>query len=1370
MIFTRRYLFIVASSQEISFCLKKQLEKLVSYKVLYDGAKFFWGAILILLCTTVLFDRAALTLHAQDVPSDTTTASSTEQASTNSSIPLNDDHSIGNYIWLDSNNNGRADVNEDPVPNGVVLSLLYANGTSAGKTALTSNGYYLFNNLSAGQYRVQILAGNFITPNGKLADYTHSTGLYQEVDPNLNRDQVDHGLDDTEPRSKGIKSGIIDIGDNEPLLEKPTSDGVPGSGTVNRPDEHGNLTLDFGVAPIITPTVSLGNQVWYDADGDGFVDPLEIGIDGVDVQLYIAGQNPLVDTALYTQTTRNGGYYTFTNLIPETYFVYIPTPPTEYPLTSRTAMTTSVPLTTTAPLFATNPITTVSPFTTAVLMNDVDNDNNGVQLIQGGPVQSPLVLLEISLEPLDDGDDANGNLTIDFGFVATATVPITPTITITPTNVLTPTLSLGNQIWHDENRNGLYDIGEAGIPDLEVQLFTAGQAPLSVAPLYTQTTTSSGHYSFTNLDARTYFVYIPRPPVAYPLSSPLAATETSTMTGAVDNRGIQLQPNGPVQSAFITLSLGDEPTDDGDDANGDLTIDFGFMTQQIESYTIGDRVWHDVNNNGLFDNNEMGISSVELRLYSSGADPDIDPPVKIIKSNLNGYYQFENVQTGTYFVYISTPPSTFPNSSSVNGEVNSKVDGDDNGLQSIAYAPVQTEEFTIPLPNIDSRAQQIPSLYTASAQIEQRPETIEVIDSIDFGFFSSSISIGDRVWFDNDNNGRYDPENGEMGVPNVDVLLYDATNSAVPLARTKTLPNGLYLFLNILPGSYYVIFDLDTLPVGYLATRPNIGGDDSRDSDADPTSGRAPTFGSINPMTLDSSLDLGIIQTASIGDIVWYDINRDGIQAADETGLSTTNSRIGIPGVQVKLLDGQSNNLIETQTTGSDGQYRFHNLIPGTYYVEFDLPRSYTPSPKDAANNNIFDSDADFNSDIQSLRTDLITLSAGEHNPTIDLGAYLISGLPVSIGDFVWFDADRDGSQGIDEVGMPDVVVQLYNEVEGTISQTSTDRNGQYRFQNLAAGNYSLYFVPPTGFIASPRNAGTDSSRDSDISDSTGRTVSTVLSSAEVDSTWDAGFYTNATLLSSIGDRVWHDVNINGIQDEEMNTAGIPGVVVTLYQKDGGVVDIKVTDEKGEYRFNNLLSGIYYIGFDPPEEYVPSLAHQGIDKRLDSDMNPVTLLTEQTLLTPLENDITFDAGFYRRGATSADAVPSSIGNRVWLDLDGDGYQDIGEGGIQSVVVKLYNQDGELVTVTQTDSTGTYLFRSVIPGTYYIEFVLPDERYIFSPQNPKFVNTSNSDVNPQIGRTSAIEIEAGVATVSWDAGMINTTLARNGNLYLPLVAK
>jgi hypothetical protein len=69
-----------------------------------------------------------------------------------------------------------------------------------------------------------------------------------------------------------------------------------------------------------------------------------------------------------------------------------------------------------------------------------------------------------------------------------------------------------------------------------------------------------------------------------------------------------------------------------------------------------------------------------------------------------------------------------------------------------------------------------------------------------------SLSIGDYVWDDLDGDGIQDSV--ELGLSGVIVELYDCNSNGSPLSRATTDATGLFLFENVLTGSYYIKFIL----------------------------------------------------------------------------------------------------------------------------------------------------------------------------------------------------------------------------------------------------------------------------------------------------------------------------------------------------------------------------------------------------------------------------------------------------------------------------------------------------------------------------------------------------------------------------------
>ena len=117
------------------------------------------------------------------------------------------------------------------------------------------------------------------------------------------------------------------------------------------------------------------------------------------------------------------------------------------------------------------------------------------------------------------------------------------------------------------------------------------------------------------------------------------------------------------------------------------------------------------------------------------------------------------------------------------------------------------------------------------------------------------FSIGNRVWFDSDEDGLQSPD--DQGVEGVRVTLYDDSGNLIE--STTTDENGNYLFSDIDQGSYQLGFT--HLPENYTFTEANIGADDSKDSDVDATTGRTTSF-YLEGDNL--SLDAGIIPSFEI--------------------------------------------------------------------------------------------------------------------------------------------------------------------------------------------------------------------------------------------------------------------------------------------------------------------------------------------------------------------------------------------------------------------------------------------------------------------------------------------------------------------------
>jgi len=284
------------------------------------------------------------------------------------------------------------------------------------------------------------------------------------------------------------------------------------------------------------------------------------------------------------------------------------------------------------------------------------------------------------------------------------------------------------------------------------------------------------------------------------------------------------------------------------------------------------------------------------------------------------------------------------------------------------------------------------------------------------------------------------------------------------------------------------------------------------------------------------------------------------------------------------------------------------------------------------------------------------------------------------------------------------------------------------------------------------------------------------------------GFEFDGPPNAALGDRVWEDLDVNGIQDcEDTNQnsiigdagdtgpecgAGIPDVPVNLLSGDCATPlgQMVMTDLDGFYLFQDLDPGAYCVEFGkPPADFCdtdgfdlgePQFTMQNVDNddAVDSDADTVTGVTDPVSLAAGQTDLTVDAGIY---------CPAKIGDRVWTDDNKDGLQDPGEEGVPGVTVKLFEcTDGQpivdndrLVRTTTTDDAVddmNYMFGAepdfaLHPGEYFVQFMNPDGTEFTVPN----VNgdVSNSDCLPPDGISSCVTLGSRGINLNRDCGLI-----------------
>lgn len=1234
--------------------------------------------------------------------------------------------SLGSTVFLDEDLDGFHNGTEPGIA-GVLVELYFdadGNGTIDGTegdtpfaTQLTGpDGAYFFDNLPPGNFQVQIPASNF-AGSGPLDDSQASAEDTAGSDSDSTIDGDDNGLQDSTGRV--VVSPIINLSPGDEPTDAGgaagAGEGNSGGAQDNQYDAFGDLTIDFG----FQPNVAIGSTVFLDPNDSGVQDNGELGIAGVFVELfYDADGSGVVDgdelMPVAFDTTGATGDYFFGNLAPGGYVVQI----------------AAGNFVTGMGVLAGNGQSSTDPATAPVMLGDngFDGDDNGVQTAQFGVVTSRLIQLTPGAEPVGEGasngdldvadgtPDDNGELTIDFGFV--------------------PNVAIGSTVFYDPDNSGTQDAGENGIPGVTVELYfdADGDGVLAGAELtkVAMTTTGpDGQYNFSDLPSGSYRVQLPvgnfnGGPLDSVLTSSTPTVETDGGTDSVDGDDNGMQTGGfgtVVVSPFIDLQPGQEPTDSGSeggsnsdqdngfDASGNMTVDFGFQP----NVAVGSTVFFDANNDAVQDGPlETGIPGVRVVLYydadGSGAidGTEGDVPFRDQVTDADGNYYFDGLVPGNYQVVI--PAGNFTDGSPLDTALTSSTntpssllddgeDNNDNGDQPGGFGTAVSS------PVINLMAGQESAAVDETGQGNAFDDAVENSGdlTVDFGFVPN-LSIGSTVFLDNDNDA-VQRGTDEVGLPGAAVELYfdangDGVFAANELVGTDvTDAQGNYFFDDLPPGNYQVQLptsnftadgaldnsvtsssdivsttvdgDIDgddngiqTGGAGTLVISPVISlqpGEEVTQTDENGPGGtQDDQYDAFGNMTV----DFGFQPNVAVGSTVFFDPDNDGMQHPDETGITGVIVELYYDEDGDGVLTGDELNPIRTSPTDAAGNYYFENLVPGLYQVQL---------------------------------------------PAINFTGALDTALTSS----------TDPASAA---------------VTGGDNQTDNDDNG------LQPGGFGTTVT--SAFIE--LLAGSEPTNNAE--DGPGGTADDGID-ASGDLTIDFGFVPNL----SLGSTVFLDNDNSG--DQGPDEPGIPGVTVELYfDADGdGVLTgdeltpfaATTTGATGEYFFGNLPPGDYQVQI-PAGNFTPNgglatsitsstdpasaLAMDG-DNQFDGDDNGVqtggagtTVVSAFITLSPNDEPVGAtgtngeqDDQYDRFGDETIDFgfQPNvAIGSTVFYDPNDNGVLEPGETGIDRVVVELYldaNGNGALdgtettpITSAMTDPDGNYYFADLVPGVYQVQ--------------------------------------------------------------------
>jgi uncharacterized repeat protein (TIGR01451 family)/LPXTG-motif cell wall-anchored protein len=937
-------------------------------------------------------------------------------------------------------------------------------------------------------------------------------------------------------------------------------------------------------------------------------------------------------------------------------------------------------------------------------------------------------------------------------------------------------VSVGDYVWFDANNDGRQDGTDVPLEGVTLTITGPGGVPvfdINGNPVTTTTTDTFGHYLFADL-----------PPLPVGQSYTVTVSPPAGYVAAKQNVGDTVLDSS-TGSAASTVDL-------SKDGASDLTLDFGFVKPM---------------NLALAKSLDTPAPIVPGQTVTFTLTPsntsDVDAAAGWSVTDVLPAGLVDVSATGTDYTCVSTPASgtdpasvtctsglVLPKSTPGNPiTVTATIDAGTVGasLKNVAYVAPNASDVPEIVPLV------VPTLATDTTTVvtDNDAEASLLVDQ--------PVSIGDFVWLDTNRDGI---QNEDTPVEGVLVTLYAADGTTV-VATTHTLADGSYAFTGLPPGIDYVV--AFTAPTGMSFTvQGGAGSTTADDSNVDPATGRttvtSPATGS-NSGALgeadDSTIDAGLVQynltldktlvtsgTIYAGDTVTFELvpSNDGPTAA-LAGWSVTE--VLPAGLTLVSMEGEGYDctLLPTCTSGE-------LLMPGPgkpITVKATVGLTFSGLLKNVAYVAPLGTDGVETHPLVVPTTETDTTDEATDN---DAEAS-VQVLPVvSIGDFVWYDVDRDGIQDEGEPAYVGMTVNLL-DVDGNVLFTAqTDDAGYYAFPNLHSGvDYQVQFVKADDESFTSQLAGDDRGVDSnpDLVTGIAPVTAPVSGSNSVeptmadDPTIDAGIVKynltltktlvppvgkvypgerveftltpyNAGPVAALGDWSVTDVLPAGLELVSMEGTGYscvdltctyPGVLGPETFGEPITLTVRVLPD-----FVGTARNVAYVA--PSGEDVPETVPLVVPTTDTDTTKPIT-----------DND-----------AEAALVVDSlvSVGDYVWWDTNRDGLQSAGEAPVSGVTVNLYDAEGTLIGTVVTDEKGFYSFRNLTPEREYVlEFVRPADAS-FTTTDAGDGETSDgidSDADVTTGKVSFTAPASGSNSgrapdnPSIDAGLvkINLTLAK-----------
>ena len=438
--------------------------------------------------------------------------------------------------------------------------------------------------------------------------------------------------------------------------------------------------------------------------------------------------------------------------------------------------------------------------------------------------------------------------------------------------------------------------------------------------------------------------------------------------------------------------------------------------------------------------------------------------------------------------------------------------------------------------------------------------------------------------------------------------------------------------------------------------------------------------------------------TASIGDMVWHDVNMDGEQGVGEVGLPNVTLALHRDNGDGAFDAGRDVKIAAT-TSNANGRYLFSELARATYFVVID--------------------DANWQlTDYNVVRTSepvVIAADEGQYSARLGVKRVPTTGAAALVGGRVWID-NGDGICDSAEFGIANATIHAKNPAGQTIATTVSDALGHYRFELPATDEVKLTVAADS----IPAEAIPVRSDD--------EMFALGLGSAELNH--DFGFRLPDT--SSISGQIWIDNRNKRVDTGELL---LPAVTVELVDDRNGngrwdhnelIIGTTRSKSDGQFIFSGLPAGDYLVFVS---DVANMLSQYDLQAGLSEGQLRHAYMTSYSIT--LAAGETMDTAHFNYMLAMPEAASGAIGDLVWYETDFNGVYDEGEAGIANVHLVLLDQNDQLLRETTTDASGHYLFTELAPGSYQVQ--ISDTLGVLDEYMPTLLRTM---------RREAVDIELG----------------------------